>query len=303
MELVGYEGHRLATHHVHVGAPDAWVRRTRIRMGYGRLIALIIVSHVMSLVTANVGIVDDLSHVIEVSGGESASWAITVFNSGTEPRRVGVTVVDFVPDGQPSYVQADTIEGSAASFIEPEVDEFVVAPGENREFEISVDVPETFVESRTLWSALLFEPVDDLQGEPPSSDGLTIRTTTRYAYTVVAHVNDPALPRIVIGDISRVAPRGPRANDFKLDVAFGVDGNRAIGASVQAQVFERTTGNQVLATPVRSLRLYPGHVRTARFDLSTLGSGTYEVVLMGESPGNDLHAVRFDLDVGTAGSD
>ncbi|MDR9392461.1 MAG: hypothetical protein RI554_10580 [Trueperaceae bacterium] len=248
--------------------------------------------------SANIGIVEDLTATLELNPGDEVTRTLTVFNRGDEPQRVRVTPYDRDPNTSSPYVAAGTLSASAASMITLEADEFVVAPGENRLFTFTVSVPEDARDARTVWSTLMFTPVGPLQEEAAPTEGIQVRTRTRIAYAVLVHVGNPTAERIVIGDVAAGTSRDPSSDELLIDASLHVEGQRATRVAVQAQVFDRSTGEQVFATPPAETRLYPGYDRDVRFDLSDVEPGAYEILLLAETKDDDLYAVRFDLDVG-----
>ena len=272
-----------------------WCRMRLPRSAVLGIVAWLVLS---SPAFANVGIVENLTATFELDPGEEATRTVTVFNRGSEPQRVRVTPYDWDPNASSPYVDAGTLNASAASMIELEVDEFVVGPGENRPFTFTVSVPDDAQDARTVWSTLMFTPVGQLQEEPAPAEGIQVRTRTRIAYAVLVHVGNPTASRIVIGDVAAGASRDPSADELLIDASLRVEGKRATRVAVQAQVFDRATGDQVFATPPSETRLYPGYDRDVRFDLSDVEPGAYEILLLAETMDDDLYAVRFDLDVG-----
>lgn len=276
------------------------VRTDRSRNRWARFVAAWVLVAALGLdatARASIGIVESLTATLDVRAGDTVTRTVTVFNNGDTPRRVRVALFDRAPGAQRTFVDAKTLPSSAAALIRPEVDEFVVAAGENRPFTFSVTVPEGMRESKTLWSILMFEPAQNLQDARPTQ-GIGIRTQTRFAYSVIIHVNDPKVKRVTIGGVSPGVSDDPDPRELLVDTTLTVEGERVTFVTAQAQAFDRETGEQITATPPARLRLYPGYPRDVRFDLSALDPGAYEILLLAETTDDDLYAARFDLDVG-----
>ena len=250
------------------------------------------------LAMANIGILESLTATIDMMPGETATRTITVFNNGDSPQRVRVRLLDRIPGGDPEYVEPGSITTSASQMVRPEVDEFIVADGENRRFSFTVTAPPDVDEPATYWTVLMFEPEGELEEDVPPAEGIQIRTRTRYAYSVLVHVGAPDVSGITIGDVARGDASGMDRDALLIDATLQVEGQRVALVRVQAQVFDRAVGDQIFSTPPATVRLYPGYEREVRFDLSDVPPGAYEVLLLAETENSDMYAVRLDLDVG-----
>ena len=257
------------------------------------------VFHLLTFAQATVGILEALSDVVELQAGAQITNTVTVFNTGDDVRRVNIALYDREPLDGATYRPPATIEGSAAPFITLESEAITVAPGENRSFSYTVTVPEDHTDARSYWSIIMFEPATALQDAERSEEGLRVNTLTRYAYTLVLHANNPEPSDVSIRDVKPVPADATRTAGPAIQAAFATDGMRALPVTIQAQVFDRTTGDEALSTPARRMRLYPEYERTHTFDFSSLRGGQYEVLLLAEDPSEQMTAVRFDLDLGT----
>ena len=264
-----------------------------------RLLLMFVVS---GAAAANIAVPGALTHVADVQPGETASGSVSVINATNEVQRVAVRIVDRIPAPQRQFVEAGSLDRSAALMIVPETREIVLAPQERREIAFDIVAPPgDAIAPGSYWATLLLEPENDLAGDDDEEDrdGASIVSRMRIAYGIIVHVNDPPFGAISIDDVRMGEPAaGSPSNGSLLQAAFSVEGQRVVDADAQLQVFDRETGVQVVASQPQRLRLYPGYPDVAAFELGELPPGSYEVLVVAENERDDLFAVRLDLDVG-----
>ncbi len=270
---------------------------------YGWVLLAFLLAFLLSFTThvhANIAIPGSLTRTHYVDGHGTVEGSVVVINTSSEPQFVEVTLGDWEPGTGGGFLSPGSSPHSAARFISPEEEVFLIPPNERRTWRYKIDVPDAAdVANASYWSMLFFEPVEDQtarEQQDDASEGFSIRTKTRFAVGVIVDVGRSEAPRIRFDNVD-VGRDGDGSGDLSIGVDVLVDGPYVRSGSLRMQMIDQSSGEEVHASSPVPIRVYPSGPTARRFRVGDLPSGSYETLFVAEV-GDDLYALRFDLDVG-----
>ncbi len=154
-------------------------------------LAVLPVLHISSL-PASAGVSIMLSPTktdLMVNSGETSTQEISLRNTGDEPTRVRVYALDFSIDRENNYTFSEPGHESysCASWLDIQESEFVLGPGETKQVQVTISVPQA-VEPGGHYAALFFETVP-----PETQPGVSVAVAGRIPslfYLTIPGVSD-----------------------------------------------------------------------------------------------------------------
>lgn len=132
---------------------------------------------------------------LELSGepGETITEIVTILGNESIDQQIQVRLGDWTlkPDGELVFLPAESLSESASAWITPELEEFALTGEANRQFRISITIPEDASTAGTFHSMVFFRVVPP----PNENEGLAVVTTTEIGvgiYVTVVGTEDNA---------------------------------------------------------------------------------------------------------------
>jgi hypothetical protein len=125
---------------------------------------------------------------LTVELGETITETVTLLTDAIDEQQIQVEVSDFTldPVGELTTLPAGSLDYSSATWLQPELTDFVLAGGEGRDFRVSVAVPNDASLEGTYHAMVFFTVVP-----PPSeTDGIGVITTTRIGLAIYVTVTN-----------------------------------------------------------------------------------------------------------------
>ena len=247
--------------------------------------------------------------------GETYRDTVTIHNSSSSIQTVSLSLADysFDADGSTQFDEPGSRPRSSAGWIQLSQRTVSVLPQSDVTVGYSVAVPSTApLPVGSYWGVVLVE-VDPSAAMPSDSAGLAVIPRLRYAVQLATHVGstgqallafgEPLLPRGArFVDRGRAGPPHP-APDVSTPPSGGllaVDvahvGTRACRPILRVEVYGDAGTLAYRATAPRGL-LYPGASLRQTFDLSSLASGDYTVLLLADVGGDVAQGTTLQVHI------
>jgi hypothetical protein len=209
--------------------------------------------------------------------GETGSQKVLVSNiSKNQPLNLSLTFGDWKYDdhGNNQMFSPDSLSNSCASWLSFTGGSYIsLAPGENREVEVVMNVPMEQKDSGNVHTALLYvtqmNPVDGV-----NEQGIGIKINVRQGVKIYHKGKAPEIRKLEIENLSY-----DKASN-SLQLVFNNKGNSWINGKVTATIFNEATGKEITPEPIVFYTL-PGDHRIMVIPLGTEpAQGTYTATVM-----------------------
>lgn len=209
--------------------------------------------------------------------GETGTQKVLVSNVSKEhPLNLSLTLGDWAYDnyGNNLMFPPDSLDNSCAGWISvPDGMYLTLEPGENREIEVTMTVPNMSAPDDNVQTAMLFvtqmNPVDGVDAQ-----GAAIRINVRQGIKLYRKGNAPEIKKIEIEDLAY----DRETNSLLL--LFSNGGNIWLNGRVSAGLFNQDNGKEL---NIEAIDFYtmPGDHRSMRIPLSQdMEKGSYTATVM-----------------------
>jgi hypothetical protein len=253
-----------------------------------------------NLAAAQVALVSSATEQFVARAGEEYTGVARVRNMGAVPQEAKVYLADYRPeaDGRARFPEPGSSTRSNAPWITVSPSRLVIPPGETVDVSYRVTVPADAPLSGSYWSMLMIEGIpssSDESAHRTPSRGRTevaIRATVRYGVQLVTHVGESGEAKIEIkGTRVEAAEKGRRLTFDILNT-----GGRASTPVVRVEVFD-ATGTNVHTVEQRKGLLLPESALRQQVDLGTLPTGSYEVLVVVDTGGDEVVGAQYTLQI------
>lgn len=191
----------------------------------------------------------------EAKPGEVLTQTLTVYNVGTRPVRVRVSLGDWTydPMGKIQFLPTGTLKESASPWATFSPAEFLLEPKQSRPLTYTLTVPKDVV-SGTHWGILFLESEDP--NPPPGVPLATFRV--RMAHVFYVNIG----PLTSGGRITGIVPSPPKdpQEPYRFAIQYQNTGNTAQKLSGRFEVRD-SMGRKVAEAEVEEVVVLPGQVR------------------------------------------
>jgi hypothetical protein len=252
---------------------------------------------------AQVTVVGDLSHDIDVSPGGKYDGIIQLRNETNEPQEAKIYQTDYTFrfDGTNDYGEPGKLPRSNAKWINFSPSYVIIPPQGSTTIGFTVTVPyDTAVGVKpfigTYWSMLMVEGIS--KGSKESSiptdtkkPQMAISQTIRYGIQVATHFANTGVKKIEFLDTKIVEER-PGERILQVDIAN--IGDIGFRPDVYVELFDSKGASMGKFTGI-AYRIYPGTSARERIDLSKVPSGTYKAMVVIDAGGEDIFGAQHTL--------
>ncbi|HBX46082.1 molecular chaperone [Limibacterium fermenti] len=212
-----------------------------------------------------------------LGSGQTGTQKILVSNiSKKHPLNLAVTFGDWKYDDQGNNLMfsPDSLDNSCASWLNVGENSYIsLKPGENRELEVTMNVPMQSKGDGNMHTAMLYvtqmNPVDGV-----NERGIGVKINVRQGIKIYHKGNAPEIRKLEIENLSY-----DKASN-SLQLVFNNKGNSWINGKVTATVFNEATGKEITPEPIVFYTL-PGDHRIMAIRLGEEpAQGTYTATVM-----------------------
>ena len=231
--------------------------------------------------------------------GETYAGSFTVVNASDEAQQARIYQTDYLTDaaGTNSYAPAGTTSRSNGGWVSVRPSTLTVPPHSTREVAFTVTVPSGRPLSGSYWSMVMVEGVprgsaeSTLPGRPSRQVQTAVVARIRYAVQIVTQVGAPTRP-IASFAAPAVHSAAGGTKELQVDVANG--GIRSFAPAFTLEVYA-SDGTRVARTAASREILYPGTSLRQRFNLGTLGAGTYRALVTLDAGDDAVFGAQYTL--------
>lgn len=241
---------------------------------------------------ASVEVIGSLKQVYQTSRGETVKGQIMIQNSDTSDQQVRIYQTDMLYNFQEQtfYDNPGSNSRSNAHWVNYSPKTLVLKAKETRNIEYEINTPNSDSIKGTYWSCIMIEGVSPI--DPTRTDGLSIRTVTRYAVQLVNEMNDKGN-----GSLTFFEPTLSREEGDKLFLAVDIlnNGDRFISPEVSMELYDED-GNAVKTIKADKRGLYPSTSVRFKLDLADLPSKkTYTAMIIAAGQDQDVFGIEYTL--------
>ncbi len=243
---------------------------------------------------AGIIVLNGLSHEHFLDPTQAEQGVIRIKNDGDKAEMITVYQRDleFNYKGQTFYHDPSTLKRSNAEWMVINPLSLLLGPSEEAEIIYSITVPDNDSLFGTYWSAIMIEPVADLD-TTKRAPGLSVRSVFRYAIQVIANVRDTSsAAELEFLDVQLV--RENSSNFLVVDAEN--TGSRMLRTKMAIEVFNDLGESIGVFSSVKS-RTYPGTSKRYIIQLDDVPAGSYEAVLIADSENDEVFGVQMTLDI------
>lgn len=244
--------------------------------------------------TANIVVLNGLTHEKQLQPGESFRGAIQIQNASLKNKSVLIYQRDywFSYTGESKHDEAGTMERSNAGWITFSPEMLDLGPNETATVNFEVNVPQTDSLSGTYWSVLMVEGV-----VPPDttdfSGGVTINTAIRYAVQVITNIGETGTSDIRFLGLEL----GKQENISFLHVALENTGQRMLRPEMSVELFD-SEGISAGIFKADSRKTFPGTSVMMTIKLEGVEPGKYTGVLVADCDDDHIFGTNVSFEIG-----
>ena len=254
--------------------------------------------NIILLINAQTGISVSPPRVyFESSGGSSTTQVVTVTNvSAKNTLDLAVSLGDWEYDenGENIMHPANTLQNSCANWISVKKSDnyFTLAPGERKELEVSLTVPNINTDKLSAHTAVLFvsqmNPVDDVD-----SNGANIKVSIRSGIKIFHKYPEATKRKIEIQDLKFDVSKKTLNMQFLNQSEIWTDGK------ITTDIINTKTGKKITVDPLIFYTL-PGNTRKISIPVNDLEEkGPYNISVMidyGDNETLEMAELNFNYD-------
>lgn len=252
---------------------------------------------------AQVTVVGELSHDIDVKPGEKYDGTIQLRNETNEPQEAKIYQTDYTfrYDGTNDYGEPGKLPRSNAKWISFSPSYVILPPQGTTSIGFTVTVPydtgtgvKPFI--GTYWSMLMVEGIT--KGSRESSlptdtkkPHMSISQTIRYGIQIATHIANTGVKKINFLD-TKIVSEKPGERILQVDIENV--GDIGFHPDVYVELFD-AKGVSLGKFPGIAFRIYPGTSARERIDLSKVPGGTYKAMIVVDAGGDDIFGAQHTL--------
>lgn len=256
-----------------------------------KLILLVSFIFTFTFTSANVVILNGLTHVHKTNSGEIITGIIKLKNTKKTEQRVIIYFNDlFQQCGEETILTADsTHPNSISKWFSTNVNERVLKGNEEYELLYTINVPENTTIKGSFYGVLMVEIEKPIK-EDDLNYGVKLESKVRYGIQIIADVNEPTPSELEFYDI--------KIEDINSSKIINVDiqnkGNFYVQPTLVLEVFDEN-GEQAKKMELKFKKIYPNSCKAFSLDISDLPKGAYTAVLVADY-GENMFAIDLEFE-------
>lgn len=245
-------------------------------------------------ISANIVILNGLTHENTIQAGENYRGSIQIQNTADSEKSVRVYLRDywFSFTGESKHDPPGTLERSNAEWITFTPELLTLDANEITTIDFEVKVPDANDLTGTFWSVLMVEGI-----VPPDtsdfSSGVTIRTAIRYAVQIVTNIGNSGTSDLQFAGLELLK----QDKNSVLDVVIENIGERILRPEVSIELFDES-GNSVGTIKEERRKTYPGTSIKVSLLLEGIKPGNYTAILVADCDEDHIFGTNLSLEIG-----
>ena len=243
--------------------------------------------------SANVLIMNGLTHEHQALQGEVKDGVIQLKNIGDSPRSVQIYQRDYWYwyTGENRHDEPGTLPRSNANWIDINPVFVTLQPDESATIEYTISVPENDTLTGTYWSVIMVEGIN-----PPDTtateQGIKINTVIRYAIQVITNIGDTGQRSLSFLNFNLAE----YDHITELTVDIENTGERLLRPEVSVEVYN-SDGEEAGVIKADKRKIYPGTSARIVLDLSKLDIGLYSGILIADCGDDYVFGSNLSLEI------
>jgi hypothetical protein len=262
--------------------------------------AVIYAVFAISFIVVNVSnamIVGGLTHQKQAATGETYSGSILVKNDVNQPMEVKVYQTDYTFDcnGVTFYGQSGQHPRSNANWITFTPHRLLIPPGQDKQINYNIRVPDEPNLVGTYWSIIMVEKIPETSPESTVREQIeeakiSIRSVIRYGIQMITHIGDTGERQLKFLDTKVVKDSEKRV----LQVDIENTGQYWLRPMIWAEIYD-DAGNYIGRFQGQKRRIYPTTSARYKVDLTQLPSGQYKALVVADSGADYVFGANYNL--------
>ena len=222
------------------------------------------------------------------SPGEKVTQMVTLHNSSDKDYVFNLNVKDFQreEDGNKVYVEAGSLKTSNAAWISTLENSVTVPAKTTKEVAVTMQIPAKASASGVTNSMLFFTQLPQQSDKAQVQNGIGIITLFELGLHIYFTPTGNTVKSLDITNITEVT--APNSTDKKVAVSIKNDGNTVNDASVEFELTNTETGEEI-KLPAVSISMLPETNQVVQFSLPAKISGNFlGVTIIKMAGSNDL---------------
>ncbi len=246
-----------------------------------------------AIASANIIVVNGLTHEFQVIPGQDYKGAIEVQNASDESKSVKIYQTDywFSYTGESKHGEPGTMERSNADWIKTNSSFVTLQPNETYMISFEIKVPQANNLNGTYWSVIMVEGVENPDPEAGKT-GFTINTVVRYAIQVVTDFANSGNANLEFLRLGLASEEGIPI----LEVDIENSGDRLLKPGLSVELFNEKGDSQGVIRIDRR-RIYPGTSIRANIRFEGIKPGHYSGVLIADCGDDYVFGTQLNLEL------
>lgn len=243
--------------------------------------------------SANIVVVNGLTHEHKASAGETYRGTIEVQNNSDEDQYVKIYQRDylFYHTGEVLYKDAGSIARSNAKWITLSNNYTKLAAGQKLAIQYEVSVPKSDSLIGSYWSLVMVEGVNDIDTNSITG-GVSIQSVMRYAIQIITNINETGLRQLEFVNVELLIEDSIRF----LQVDIKNTGERFMSPELKLELFD-STGYSVGIFEAVKRKVYPGTSTRSRVIIGKIPPGLYQALLIADNGDEDVFGINLSLEI------
>lgn len=256
-------------------------------------IAFILLSALTSFISANIVVINGLTHENTALPGEKYRNSIQIQNAGDEKQSVRIYPRDywFSHSGESKHDLPGSLPRSNAAWITYTPQLITLEPREKAIIEFEVNIPDNDSLIGTYWSVIMIEGITT-PDTTATSRGVKINTAIRYAIQIITNIGNTGSKDLQFIGFELTK----EANLNVLNVSIENSGESILKPELNLEVFD-DSGNSIGVFKADRRKTFPGTSVKMSLVLEGIKPGTYSATLVADCDEDHVFGTNFSLEI------
>ena len=256
-----------------------------------KLFLLISFIFTFTITSANVVVLNGLTHVHKSPSGQVITGVIKLKNTKNTEQRVIIYFNDLFQEcGKETILTPDSSHpNSISKWFSTNINERVLKGKEEYELLYTINVPNDIDLKGSFWGVLMVEIEKPIK-EDELEYGVKLESKVRYGIQIIADINERTPSELEFYNI--------KIDEVESSKIINVDvqnkGIFFVQPTLVLEVFDEN-GEQVKKMEVKFKKIYPNSCKPFNLDISDLPKGAYTAVLVADYGGN-MYAIDLEFE-------
>lgn len=265
----------------------------KLRINFRRLILQLISLFCIPFTSfAGIQVQNGLTHTHSGIAGNVMTGKIRVKNVGKREERILIYKQDLSLscNNTIEYDELGKNARSSGNWVQTNVDEKLIAAGEEYDILYTVTIPNSADLSGTYWNIIMIEGADPVKEE--AEQGVKISSRVRYAVQMIVDVGTFQSPQMAFENF---VYQKNQAGNQTIHVLLANKGEYASKTKLTLEVYG-ANGEKLKVIESQAKRLYPKKCNDFELELKGLPVGKYEGIVVADN-GKDLFGANITISI------